>query len=256
MSKASRKKKETFLLKNIDPLAIEKKYGLVADTPQHKLDQKIGVTPINSLYTMPSSITETKDNFFTFIDESKKFCITMKDSITKERICSQTCYWCRHYFTTVPIGCPIQYVPNSVAKMCKSELTKEDYIVEQSIPKGVTVDTKNFKMVYNDYYETEGSFCSFNCALAYINDQGNNFYYRNSKSLLMKMRMEIFSDNQIDKLLPAPSWKLLREYGGMMDIEQFRNESRNHMYVDRSYRVTGIPKMVPRGNIYEQIFIF
>ena len=49
------------------------------------------------------------------------------------------CFWCKHSFNSIPIGCPLSY-DNT-----------------------------------NDIYITDGLFCSFNCTLAYINDNSHNY---------------------------------------------------------------------------------
>lgn len=253
-----RKKKNIFLLKGVDPVQVEKKYGLL-DNTEHPLTSletihtQRDVTPISTLFNITND-NDSTDGFH-FMDESCSYCITMKDSITNKRICVQTCYWCHHPFKNTPIGCPIRYHTDSVAKLCRSELSKEEYVVEQAIPKNTILQKDDFYHIPKNYYETEGSFCSFNCCLAYIQDKGRNPRYTNSYNLLMKMYKEMYPEHKIQRILPAPDWKLLREYGGFMTIEQFRNDSRNHIFVDKSYPVTMIPKMIPQGNIYEQIYI-
>ena len=53
----------------------------------------------------------------------------------------------------------------------------------------------------NNYYETDGCFCSFNCCLAFINDNVHNAMYSSSKHLLMKMYYDIF--NKVEKIVMA-----------------------------------------------------
>jgi hypothetical protein len=73
---------------------------------------------------------------------------------------------------------------------------------------------------YNDTFFCIGNFCSFNCMKKYnleLNDHLiwkrdsliNLFYYR-----IYKIYKEI---------IPAPHWMILKEYGGCLSIEEFRN---------------------------------
>lgn len=232
------KTKTTFLLENIDPVEIVRKYGLETGSRSN--------TSITSL-NISAPLAQHTSNSFSFNDQSSKFVVDMYDSIDRSQIICHTCFWCRHSFTNQPIGCPIRYHPRKRVQVCKSELTKDDYIIQQDIPQSVAEPTDT-----DDYYDTEGVFCSPNCVLAYVYDKGNNTYYRQSESLLMSIYYK-----PGEKLLPAPSWKLLREYGGHMTIDQFRAESTQHVYnLKEFYAITNLPKMIPIASVYEQVFMF
>lgn len=97
------------------------------------------------------------------------------------------CWWCRHsHKNSIHIGCPIKYDKD---KNC---------------------------------YITDGSFCSFECAKAYlcnvISTQESN--YKDSPMLLINYAKDLGYTEQI---IPALSWKLLKTFGGPMTIEEFRN---------------------------------
>jgi hypothetical protein len=253
------KKKHTFLLKDIDNIEVDKKYGItVTPTIEYKDHVPENTTAIDDLHS------SNKQSFFIpFIDESRRHCITMIDSITKKSIQSYYCFWCRHSFSTIPIGCPIRYVNNKIIKLYTSEITKEKYIISHEITrneydqqKQSEKDDKNIKIVNNDYYETDGSFCSFNCCLAFVNDNIHNPLYSNSKNLLMKMYSDVFSVDILMKITPAPSWRLLKKYGGFMNIQEFRESFTNYIYIDNDYHVSRIPKLMPIGHIFEEHIIF
>ncbi len=249
--KQPRKKKETFLLKDIVPEAIEQKYGITAS--------KTDVTPIAEIPCTFNNPSTRSEHYFTMVDDTKRMCITMLDSITKGSIQAKTCFWCRHDFTNIPIGCPIRYVPTAIVKTCQSEITKEIYHLKQSIPNNAIekLDISDaMRIVNGDYYETDGSFCSFNCCMAYISDNSTNPLYSQSKMLLMKLYITIFNPSELTKINLAPSWRLLQAYGGFMSIDEFRSASNDFIYIDHDYQVINIPKLLSAGYIFEEVYIF
>jgi hypothetical protein len=247
-------KKHTFILKNIDINKVDSKYGITIKS--NLLETTI--MPKNS--TKIDDLTSLKNvEFAPFLDDSKKKCITMLDSITSQRITSTCCYWCRHPFSNVPVGCPLKYVPSEISHTYTSEITKEKYSITQKISqsKNLEYTDSNTVAITNSYYETDGSFCSFNCCMAYINSNAHDPTFKNSKNLLMKMYMDVFADEKmIDKINPAPSWRLLSAYGGFLSISEFRDSFSNRIYIDDNHRITKVPKVVPVGYIFRENCIF
>lgn len=73
----------------------------------------------------------------------------------------------------------------------------------------------------NNKFELIGHFCSFNCAKAYNLDLcDNNIWKRNS--LLDFLYLQTY-DEDIE-IIPAPHWKVLKDFGGKLSIEQFRDD--------------------------------
>ncbi len=245
------KKKFTFVLKDIDPSAIDSKYGLNITSNLREKQIPDNVTSIDQL---TSAHKDTA--FIPFIDESRKHCVTMIDSIQKKSIQAHYCFWCRHAFATYPIGCPLRYVTDKVVQMHISEITKEKYYIVHQVTSDADTTSENTKSMITNYYETDGCFCSFNCCLSYIHSNIQNPMYMNSKRLLMKMYSEIFNTEKLVKIFPAPSWRLLKQYGGFMDIQEFRNSFKNYIYIDHKYHITKIPKIMPVGHIFEEHIIF
>lgn len=65
-----------------------------------------------------------------------------------------------------------------------------------------------------------GNFCSYNCAMSYnidLNDEKTSV--RNS--LINMLYQKTYKTDDIIK--PSPSWKVLKEYGGLLSIDEFRN---------------------------------
>ena len=82
------------------------------------------------------------------------------------------------------------------------------------------------------FYEVDGIFCSFECCLAFIQENKNIPLYVHSKSLLIKMYSEMY--NEIKVIENAPSWRLLKAYGGNLEIDEFR-ASFNRITYNESY---------------------
>lgn len=245
------KKKFVFVLKDIDPNAVDKKYGINITSNLQEKNIPENVTVIDQLTS-----NQKENAFIPFIDESRKHCVTMIDSIQKKSIQAYYCFWCRHAFNTVPIGCPLRYVTDKVVQMHTSEITKERYYIVHQVTADADTSSSNTKTMIRNYYETDGCFCSFNCCLAYIQNCNHNPIYMNSKRLLMKMYSEIFNTTKLVKIFPAPSWRLLKEYGGFMDIQEFRNSFKNYIYIDHKYHISKIPKIMPVGHVFEEHIIF
>lgn len=121
---------------------------------------------------------------------------------------SKPCWWCRHTFATKVLGCPIKYNP---CKLNSVERTR----VEQKFRKS-KLPTTSF-----DFFETEGIFCSFPCIKAYILSHNLNSRYKESSTLLSLLYLKL-TGSSISYIPPAPSWKVLIEYGGHLNIKEYR----------------------------------
>lgn len=123
---------------------------------------------------------------------------------------SKSCWWCRHTFGTMPLGCPLKYNKENEAYFRKMKESNTETALEDS-----------------NYFECEGIFCSFECVKAYIIEQIKltpDGTYHQSLSLLTMMNKLINGDDA--KIIsPAGSWKLLNSYGGHLSIEEFRESS-------------------------------
>jgi hypothetical protein len=73
-----------------------------------------------------------------------------------------------------------------------------------------------------DSFDCEGIFCSFNCCCAYLNEH-HEYRFKDSSILLLMMYRKLFQHYKtITSIIPSPSWKLLKEYGGHLSIEDYR----------------------------------
>jgi hypothetical protein len=156
----------------------------------------------------------------TYTDETRKLhhCLISKiDFNSGKRYC---CFWDRHPFTTTPLACPIKYVPNVVSRTYFSEITKDKFTVKESVYADQKVDGSiSVTTEKNDYYETDGIFCSFNCMYAFILENKKNPIYSESEYLFTRFLHDVL---KMTKINPAGHWRLLEEYGGTLTIEEFR----------------------------------
>lgn len=219
----SKSNKYVFSLFGINLEKIDNKYKL-----EHSTDNcPDNTTKIISLVEKRIDDPES----FVFMDESKR---TRKCSLTFPKFSSQSnCYWDRNPIPKdiIPIGCPINFVPCKAVKSYFSEISKDRYIITEMITeqRKKQLENKHDKRITleeESYYETDGIFCSFNCILAYVNENKSNPLYNYSKILTIKLYNDIHN-NKINKIIPAPHWKELVEYGGNMTISQFRNSFAN-----------------------------
>lgn len=260
-------KKPVFILKNIDPEKIDKKYNLIAyKKPEEKTNENEKRTKITDL------ATNEKDDmiYFSFMDESKKdrqCVVTMKSFLTNEDFPPTTaihCFWCRHSFPYRPIGCPIDFVSDRMTKTYHSEITKDVYTLRENVTPGQTDDVskelldqtshmiKNeYKIQSRNYYLMDGLFCSFNCCLAFIKSNTRNPLYINSENYLIKIYYDIFGSESAS-LVPAPSWRLLKNYGGHMTIEDFRKNFYKVDYFSIDNLVVPFPNAKPVGFLFEK----
>jgi len=126
-----------------------------------------------------------------------KMCLNFNNQLlSSDNYSNLNCWWCRNLIPsdTQIIGCPLKYS--------------------------------------NEIFTCEGCFCSFNCVKAYIEDINHfNIKYRESIGLLTLLYSKTFSQDILyTTIYPAPHWSLLKEYGGSLSIEQFRNEFQRIKY--------------------------
>lgn len=83
--------------------------------------------------------------------------------------------------------------------------------------------------VENNVYHMYGTFCSYQCALAYLISSENIIENKNiSLSLIKKIYNTLFNQ----KLFPAPHRIILIDYGGNINIDEFRKSSEFYSDID------------------------
>jgi hypothetical protein len=185
----------------------------------------------------------------------------MKDVLNQKTLPTSTnlhCFWCRHSFPYKPIGCPIDYRNSKIYKKYYSEITKTRYVLQESVTLkqlslGKQLEQNNFEIdsLNSNYYLIDGIFCSFNCCYAYILTNKNNPLYKNSIMYLKKIYSDIF-DGANCKLVEAPNWRLLKDYGGDLTIEEFRKNFYKIDYTPLSDYVAPFPECKSVGMLFEK----
>lgn len=177
---------------------------------------------INSRSILKEEVTtiqeiNLKKRYFYFFDvykQKNKFSVNMIDYLNGPLPLNTTkaCWWCTHSFDTCPIGIPIFY----------HQSNKKTEQIFKNLNLNSTDGTEHF--------ETEGIFCSFPCAKSYIIDQKFTSKYKNSTVLLSLLYKYI--KGSVSDIPLAPSWKLLKKFGGEMSITEFRNSFGEFEYID------------------------
>ena len=255
-----------------------------------KLDDKYGIKIISNLNyndNIPNNTTKLIDinldkpiEMISFLDESKKIyqCnISMIDFNTGKELenIKYNCFWCHHLFSSYPIGCPIQYISNKATKKYHSEITKSMYTIKENITREKTKrieQTTHIPFIFslfaekksdnkydvekNEFYFTDGIFCSFNCTKAFIKDNKHNSLYDYSEILLTKLFNYIMQlentniDTKKITIIPAPHWRLLQQYGGHLSINKFRE---NFNKVNFNFHgILNKDIFKPIGHLYEE----
>lgn len=243
--------KYNFTLNISDSTKILNKFNIkITNTPLTSPQIKTNITTLNELHTN-NNIQQ-----ISFLDESKKIknCFVLMLNQNMENIQNQKadCFWCNHPFDTIPIGCPVKYTPNLAIKSYYSEISKDNYVIKENITdnRAHIIEKSDMKLeiIKNGYFETDGVFCSFNCCKSYIKENIHNTLYQNSELLLLKLYNKLFN-TQIIEIKSAPHWRLLKKYGGTLNIESFRNDFNKIEYI---YHGTIKNLYKPIGQIFEE----
>jgi hypothetical protein len=203
----------------------------------------------------------TEPDTVSYLDEAKKMkkCIVTMLSVADGHFLPEKtdihCWWCRHSFDTIPIGCPIRYVPHQVEKEYISEITKDSYKIRENMEIQYQKDLQSndnitYKIIDKNYYETDGIFCSFNCLFAHILENKHNPLYKNSLNLMNKIYFDCVGKLPVN-LKEASSWKLLKVYGGHLSIKDYRDKFNYVEYIDRG-KIANIQKFKPIGTLFEE----
>jgi hypothetical protein len=94
-------------------------------------------------------------------------------------------------------------------------------------------DTPNV-ILPEHYYDTTfyciGNFCSYNCAKAYNIDINDTLLWKRESLINL---MYYMTYNCFKNIIPAPSWLILKEFGGFVSINEFRKnfETNNSDYI-------------------------
>jgi hypothetical protein len=241
-------KKRCFFLKGFSHEEIDKKYGLsIISNIEKEANVNENKTDITDI------LDKSEEVCVSFVDEKNDKClITMLDWINKDKFPLKTdklCFWCKHSFQTKPIGCPIKFINNRIEKSYISHITKDKYFMKENLTKnkllhvlGIKQEYIEIKPIETEYYLTDGIFCSFNCIIAFIDENSHDFLYNESKMLTFNMYKDTLN-KETKKIKPAPHWRLLKSFGGSLSIEEFRNCFNLYEYEECSFHMKTLSKI-------------
>lgn len=231
-----------------------------------KIDQKYSINvPAGTVEKLPQYTTKLTElcndkntpEIISFLDESKrphKCNISSIDfnSGRAVQLLRYNCYWDRHPFDSKPLGVPIKYVSKQAVKCYYSEMSKDIYNIKENITNSRVkcINDDRISVRNEEYYETDGVVCSWNCMAAFIESHKHEHKYIRSKSLMMKMYNDMMGTT-IEIIEPAPQWTQLVEYGGWMSIIDFRSGFNKSEYVYHGV-VHNFPKFKSIGHLFEE----
>ena len=228
------KKPVTFSLKLSSSISeIHDKYGINLSTTNTTsiVDDDVDVTTLS------------------YHDEFRKLhrCCISRINFSNSKVYS--CFWDRCKFATMPVGCPVAFKPMTVVRKYNSEISKDSFTVKESISRNqkISDDIELSKLQSESYYETDGIFCSVNCCLSFAIENRHNPLYEKSIPLLHKMFGDITGSTS--DIQPAPSWRLLEEYGGHLTIEKFRS---NLTHINYEFKNIHRSCFNPLGFVFEE----
>jgi hypothetical protein len=261
MKERKNKKKYIFFLNDINTEDIDRRFGM---TITSNINESSSQNPDNTTKISDLSTNKNIPEIVSFLDEAKKLhncTISMVDFYTKKQISEDSnqldCFWCRNTIPNniYPIGCPIKFVQSQVVKKYYSEISKDKYTIKENITSSKIKEIKNkednrLNIIDKNYYMTDGIFCSFNCCMSYILENKTNSMYILSEMLLLKMYNDIYP-SKIPSIDKAPHWRKLKQYGGDLNIEEFRDSFNKIEYKNYGF-ISDIPKFKSLGVLFEE----
>lgn len=251
MSNRSKRVKYQFVLQNVNSKNIDKIHGINIDQDDFNTEEKSHTTKLFDLDNdkYPTNVS--------FLDESKRphsCSISMIDFSSGKNIneLKYNCFWDKHPINTVPIGCPLRYVPSQVEKRFHSHINSDTYIIKEEITNKQSKNIVNTDEIFvksRDYYETDGVFCSFECCKKWISKRKHKSKYNQSEYLLSKIYCDYYGKRV--KIMEAPSLRKLKSYGGNLTIEEFRQSLSKIEYKDCGI-IRKLPEFRSIGKLYEE----
>ena len=155
--------------------------------------------------------------------------LTMVDYVSKKTLGVATedqCWWDRHPFETTPIGAPLKYHPKRIK-------TSNQVHLEKNSDGELTDYETTIVETYDDYFETDGIFCSFPCCRAYIRRESKtDRLYVKSDNLLHYMYKKVHGLPMSERVeIPvAGPWTILNGCGGNVPIGTYRHNCCKYIY--------------------------
>lgn len=218
-----KQKRTTFVLKNIDPSDIDKKYQLIdkINNLNQISNEPTNVLPIErditSLKTLGISSLQYEPITTIFSKDKTKLQLYPVMWCKSESLPTQTdipCYGCRRRYTTCPIGIPIDY------------------------------HNKDGRHIF----EVDGMVCSFNCIKLHIKESPSPLY-KKTLMLIDKLYFCIFGVYPREPIVMSPSWRQREEYGGNLSDADFEKCLQTVLITDMNQVSDNIYKL--KSRLYE-----
>lgn len=220
------------------------RYLITLQVDVSTLDAAIGLPSLNKSTQIVSQNNELLSKDPVIISDAarkqKKWVFTMVDHMNKTMLGVTSvpirCHWDHHDFTGVCYGCPIEKISRDQTYTYYSQIFKREITSKIN-------DPTHQELIG---YHTDGIFCSFECALAYAYDRVRDILFRNSVHLIQEMYAALFPGAK--PLIPAPPFNILKAYGGLVDIENYRKNHNLRYQPTKSIYL----RMFPIGHAFEQ----
>jgi hypothetical protein len=222
----------TFLLKGIDPQKIISDYQAGVFSKPVQAKQKIKI-PQNKTILAQSYGSSNHDAIFCIKDKNNCSIIVATSGHEDYQLYTRNggalpkggrCEFCREDFTDIALGYPVGFSETTL-------LTNDDS----------DINNARYRNFYN--FWVEGHFCSFECALGFVQMILSKPFDRDNTLLdsefLLKLLFKLMHPNGI--LREAQDPRLLKVNGGSLTKEQWQDKK--HIYV-RTERILMIPAKV------------
>lgn len=198
-----------FVLKNINPSQLDKEY-ILKDLQEVGIEQMSNHI-VHQHVDKSAKITTILENVGMAKSKSKPFDTIVMNDVSIRLFVSPTI----STYQTKDINesfIDIKTLRKSCCWNCRHTIPFEWH------PLGIPLKYR----AAEDAFEVEGVYCSFNCIMAYLQEH-TEYRYKDSSVLLGMMYRKIFNVmKRVTEICPAPSWKLLRDYGGHLSIDEYR----------------------------------
>lgn len=265
--------------KNINIKNLEKKYNLKLSPilPPKPIKTRSIISFSNEKEEEPRIVPTTI--LSTDKEKTIKLYTCLKSIISNESLPLSTdicCFHDCHQFDTPPLFCPIKYHPSKYVYNIFNQMTKELTTVRVSITEKererIERDSNKHnnekdkikdnhisdsqKIIKGGIFEGDGIFCSFECILAFLEDKKNDNIYRNSRTLILKLYRHFFGYLPKKNLVSAPSKRMLKMFGGPLNIQQFRASFQKIEFINTGQFEHVYKSLMPIGAIFEANEIF
>ena len=152
------------------------------------------------------------------ISDEKEVEIKIEREFVRTKLNSQIdsikCFWCRNIFSGDVFSIPVNYIPSHYPVPNGTAETKSFVEKEVTRAERKMMQEEGIPVTVGETFQLDGVFCSGECRQAFLEENSLNPIYRDSISLL-----RLYDRN---KYIPAMSWRTLKSYGGIYDVEEFR----------------------------------